>query len=59
MRLLFFYEEHTHARTHTDKPKPICPHFFKVEGIIKNTTYVEANVLSMYAKFLLHPIYGF
>ena len=26
---------------------------------IKNTTYVEANVLSMYAKFQLHPIYGF
>ena len=25
---------------------------------IKNTTYVEANVLSMYAK-LLHPSYGF
>ena len=22
---------------------------------IKNTTYVEANVLSMYAKFRLHP----
>ena len=26
---------------------------------IKNTTFVEANVLSMYAKFRLHPIYGF
>ena len=26
---------------------------------IKNTTYVEANVLSMYAKFRLHPLYGF
>ena len=26
---------------------------------IKNTTYVEATVLSMYAKFRLHPIYGF
>ena len=26
---------------------------------IKNTTYVEANVLSMYAKFWLHPPYGF
>ena len=26
---------------------------------IKNTTYVEANVLSMYAKFLFHPLYGF
>ena len=26
---------------------------------IKNTTYVEANVLSMYAKFRLHPPYGF
>ena len=25
----------------------------------KNTTYVEANVLSMYTKFQLHPIYGF
>ena len=25
---------------------------------IKNTTYVEANVLSMYAKFRL-PLYGF
>ena len=25
---------------------------------IKNTTYVEANVLSMYAKFPLHPLYG-
>ena len=24
-----------------------------------NTTYVEANVLSMYAKFRLHPPYGF
>ena len=24
---------------------------------IKNTTCVEANVLSMYAKFLLHPLY--
>ena len=26
---------------------------------IKNTIYVEANVLSMYAKFRLHPLYGF
>ena len=26
---------------------------------IKNATYVEANVLSMYAKFQLHPPYGF
>ena len=26
---------------------------------IKNTTYVEANVLSMYAKFRLHPLSGF
>ena len=26
---------------------------------IKNTTYVEANVLSKYAKFRLHSIYGF
>ena len=24
-----------------------------------NTTFVEANVLSMYAKFQLHPSYGF
>ena len=27
--------------------------------VIKNTTFVEANVLSMYAKFQLHPPYGF
>ena len=26
---------------------------------IKNTTFVEANVLSMYAKFQFHPPYGF
>ena len=26
---------------------------------IKNSTFVEANVLSMYAKFQLHPPYGF
>ena len=26
---------------------------------IQNTTFVEANVLSMYAKFQLHPPYGF
>ena len=26
---------------------------------IKNTTFVEANVLSMYAKFQLHSPYGF
>ena len=26
---------------------------------IKNITYVEASVLSMYAKFRLHPLYGF
>ena len=26
---------------------------------IKNATYVKANVLSMYAKFWLHPPYGF
>ena len=26
---------------------------------IKNTTFVEANVLTMYAKFQLHPLYGF
>ena len=26
---------------------------------IKNTIYVEANVLSMYAKFRVHPPYGF
>ena len=26
---------------------------------IKNTTFVEANVLSKYAKFQLHPAYGF
>ena len=24
---------------------------------IKNTSYIEANVLSMYAKFRLHPLY--
>ena len=28
-------------------------------GIKKNTIYVEANVLSMYAKIRLHPPYGF
>ena len=26
---------------------------------IKNTTFEQANVLSMYAKFQLHPPYGF
>ena len=26
---------------------------------IKNTTFVEANVLSTYAKFQLDPLYGF
>ena len=26
---------------------------------IKNIIYVKANVLSMYAKFQLHPPYGF
>ena len=26
---------------------------------IKNTTFIEANVLSMYAKFQLHPPYSF
>ena len=26
---------------------------------IKNTIYVEAYVLRMYAKFRLHPLYGF
>ena len=26
---------------------------------IKNTTFVETNVLSMYAKFQLHSPYGF
>ena len=26
---------------------------------IKKAAYVEANVLSMYAKFRLHPPYGF
>ena len=26
---------------------------------IKNITIVEGNILSMYAKFLLHPQYGF
>ena len=26
---------------------------------IKNTTYIEANVLSMYAKYQLHHPYGF
>ena len=26
---------------------------------MKNTTFVEANVLSMYVKFQLHPPYGF
>ena len=26
---------------------------------INNTIYEEANVLSMYAKFRLHPLYGF
>ena len=28
-------------------------------GMEKNTIYVKANVLSMYAKFQLHPPYGF
>ena len=27
--------------------------------IIKNIIYVEANVMNMYAKFQLHPPYGF
>ena len=26
---------------------------------IKNISYVEANVMNMYAKFQLHPPYGF
>ena len=26
---------------------------------IKNTNFVQANVISMYAKFQLHPPYGF
>ena len=26
---------------------------------IENTTFIEANVLSMYAKFQFHPPYGF
>ena len=26
---------------------------------IKNITFVEGNVLSKYAKFRLHPLYGF
>ena len=26
---------------------------------IKNKTFVEGNVLSKYAKFRLHPLYGF
>ena len=26
---------------------------------IENTTYIEANVLRMYAKFRLHLLYGF
>ena len=26
---------------------------------IKNTIYVEANVMNIYAKFQLHPPYGF
>ena len=26
---------------------------------IKNTLYVEANVMNIYAKFRLHPPYGF
>ena len=46
MRRLFFHEEsihevsrryleheYIHTYIHTDKPKPICPHFFKVGGI--------------------------
>ena len=28
-------------------------------NVIKNTTFVEANVLSMYAKFQLNTPYGF
>ena len=28
-----------HTYIHTDKPKPICPHFFKVGGIIKEYEY--------------------
>ena len=27
--------------------------------IIKNTIYVEANVVNMYANFQFHPPYGF
>ena len=27
--------------------------------IIKNIIYVEANVMNIYAKFQLHPPYGF
>ena len=26
---------------------------------IKNTTFIQATVLSMYAKFCLHPFHGF
>ena len=28
-------------------------------GELKNTTFVEGNVLCKYAKFQLHPSYGF
>ena len=27
--------------------------------VIKNTIYVEANIINVYAKFQLHPQYGF
>ena len=43
----------------TDNVKTVYPPTNTVCGGYKNITFVEGNVLSKYAKFQLHPPYGF
>ena len=43
----------------SDNVKTVYPPTNTVCRGYKNTTYVEANVLSMYAKLRLQPPYGF
>ena len=42
-----------HTYIHTDKPKPICPHFFKVGGIIKGLICNMWLILSYMAQLVI------
>ena len=69
MRQLFFHEESIYEvsrqylkppyiHTHTDKLKPICPHFFKVGGIMMGDQFGHRIPAIIVCFVILCPVNG-